>query len=333
MADEQLDNVSTTTAFLNTYQELFPEESAADNSPEEEISEIVEETAAETENADNETEESDDDTESADGEEESDEENVPELDAEIAKHLPTELVERWNTQWKGVVKRETRLAAAEQSLIDGFNELETVTTLSNRLADKQTAIETYRWLGEQLKNQHGYRDEDLFGRADNSLTATEADDYDSFDDYLEQTNGDNADLRKKLKQELLSELSPVLKEFEAFKAERAQQQKQAQLQQRIKAITPAVNKELKVSDNGWQVSSEQVLEAISQLPQFESDPAEAVRRWFSTERVEHIRKTASGGKKAPELIPAAKATGEKLVSPEKLDFATAYMQLERMGEL
>lgn len=311
-------------------KELFPDEYKEINSenPEKE-QEPLEDSNNESTRDDESLDDSNVDANGAD--EESDDE-IPELNAEIAKLSP-ELQKRWEQQWQGILKRESKLERQRQELDLHKESISQFGDWAQGFQDKHRALEQFRELGRDLAQHHGYSEYELFGTTD----STKSDEYD-FDNFagLDEFNSDNdTSVYHKAKADALREfqaqMAPFMDELKHIKSEREQKAKEQQISQYINAIAPKTIKAIASADQGWEITPQMVQEAVTALEgveRYRDDPISAVRAYFSDERAKHLAKAkVATAPKAPEMLPTVQSRGRTIKSPEN------YSALDAVAEL
>jgi hypothetical protein len=95
--------------------------------------------------------EGDEDDATADGAEpEAPEEDTLALDKAVREALPSELQERWDNHTRGLLKREAKLELREAEFETELNQAQTVVDWALRFEQRDTALETFRQLVEQM---------------------------------------------------------------------------------------------------------------------------------------------------------------------------------------
>jgi hypothetical protein len=255
--------------------------------------------------------------------EEEDSSHLPDLDNEIAKLSP-ELKKRWEQQWKGVVKRESRLQEAEKRF-------EALASYEQAFADRATAAEAVRSLAEQLAKIHGQDVAEYLGGPEAAQqTYSEGDEpwvregfqyegeWKAYRRAKEEAKRELADTYG-LDQELIRDL----------KEERERAKSAREMDAYLDKNTSKVVNTLRVQEDGWPVTRDMVAEAVKNLPQFKEKPADAVRMWFAKDLAKHARaKAAAAYKKTPEMFDSATSRGMDLPTDPM-----EYRAIHAMAEL
>lgn len=243
-----------------------------------------------------------DETDEADDEEE-EEDEIPELDSKIREALGdnADAIALWERQWKGIVKREKRLAKDEV----GF---QTFQAYERAFSDPDTAKQAFDSLGEALSKQYGW-DSPTSPQEEASDKDWEAAGFYSEKEYeLHQ------------KQQKLDERLAKFEEAERRRTE------ERQLQGWVNATAQKVAKQVAGRYDGFEVTPAMLKEAVENLPQLRDKPVEAVTKWFAQELYAHGQGKASRSKRMPEMPTSAKAKGFDIPdNPEDITIDHAFL--------
>jgi len=326
------DELSIRAEVQEIAKSLFDSEDEDANENVNETSEENEEDSEETENTDLEDDDFElDESDVADSEDEdSDEFDIPELESIVTDYFdqtnaPDEVRKVWERQWRGIEKQQRKLeqtATQYQSLIDWGASLD----------NKDTALEAFRSLAEQIKTFHGVTDLELYG-TDNSATSDNTDSTDGIEEWQKLGFQYESDyiVWKKAQEELTKlrqEIAPLKSEYEQLKALREQQESQAKFDKFIKATAPKVIAYFAKADNGFKVTKEMVAEAVKAYPTLAQNPVKAVKAHYSDERAAHYKALAAKPTpKAPDMVPVANARGRSVKSADDYNAHDAYADL------
>jgi hypothetical protein len=253
-----------------------------------------------------------DDTDEVEEPAEDEEPDLPELDSKIVDALGdnTEAVELWKRQWKGIEKRERRLAEQQQA-VSGL------VKYAQGLSDPSTASQTLQEIIDSVAEGHGLTREQILG-----LASLEPDNG--------QTEWERAGFHSDREYELHKELQALKADLTPLKTAEAERRREAEDRAYVQSQTTRVAKQIAGQYDGFEVTASMLKTAVQNLPQFRDEPAKAVRMWYADELVKHAQgKTASRHKKLPEMLDTSSAKGFDI--PDNLDEYSAEHAAREVG--
>lgn len=252
--------------------------------------------------------------EEAKGDEDEDEsdDDLPQLDAKAKEAIgdnPAAL-EAWERAWKGVKKREDKLAASEQHYSG-------LVGVEQALSDPAHAKATLRAIIDATAKHLGKTAEELLG-ADNSSTSTGEFEYAS-DAKLYQKAV--TDAKAQAKAEIMDALGIDPKDLQGLVKERnSARQAEAMDKWADTALPVITNKAAK--EVGWNgVTKQMILEAAKDYPALiKSDPLKALKKTFPDEYAASRQKVS---KKLPDMLDSSNSVGH--TNPvDPLDYTAAH---------
>lgn len=250
---------------------------------------------------------------------ETDPDSVPRLaediEAVLAEHNP-ELIDRWNSQWKGVEKREAKLAEGEAAVKEWDNGIAAL------FESPENAVRDLAQFLPKLAEHHGVTIAQLVGLSD-AEGSTSAED----DDLLPET----AELRKET-QALKAQVARL--EQSANKAETERQAKEAQdrAEAEHKAYVDKVSdrtiKAIGKLHQGFVVTKAMVGEALKAYPNLKGEPIKAVETHQASALIKHVGlAVAKAAGKGSDMTRGDGARGRRLPDdPTDIKAADVYQQ-------
>lgn len=237
------------------------------------------------------------------------EDALPQLDAKIREAIGdnAEALEAWKRQWKGVEKRENRLKAEEERL-DVFSRYE------QALVNPDTAEAALRHLVQSVAEATGIK-----------LTISASDNAAEGEDW------EKAGYYSQKEYELAKELEAQKAKLNSIESERAQERQEREERGWLNNMTPKVAKQIAAEYDGFEVTNAMLKEAVTNLPQFKSEPAKAVKMYYADDLIKHTAgKVAARHKKLPELPDTSSSKGfEVPTNPEHYNAVHAYAEISR----
>ena len=286
---------------------------------------------AQADEDDDEQADSEEDAESEDGDGEDAE--VPRLDTGIEnalkEHAP-ELIERWNEQWKGVLKREKTLDEFEDGIRACFEDperakaevLQFVVPLAQRhgmtveqlLGIEAGGSEAERPEGDEVRLD----DSRLPGRYDPQAR----DDYGHFIPEWQQRGLDSAGELLALKRVAALEERDAKREAEA-EARRAESEKTAKQEAYVEKVATSTIKVLEKTYPGFKVTKEMIGKAIAKFPQLEGQPIEAVEAAYARQIAQHTGRLAQENAGRGRVMPDTRTAKGRVLPDDPADWKAA----------
>ena len=240
--------------------------------------------------------------EAPEGEPEDD--DVPEL-ADIILDPDADPVAKkqaWANHWKGIIKREQRVAAVEEQL----NALGTGSVEESRKVFLDAA--------NRIAEARGITVQEYLG-----LTPQETVEDGVWPDGFASEKEVEHETRLERIERLLAEAEK----------DRAEQKRQAELDALVDRIAPRTIKKTAENLHGFKVDKNMIREAVLAFPN-EKDPVEAVGKRYWKEIAAHSVKMSRErtGTKGPELLPKSGARGHIVKQPEEYSVMDALEELK-----
>lgn len=316
MADTPKEEATTPVPEYNAEQAL-KEALEADTleSEETDISEAVtadEDQAEETESNDEEedptppTTEEDEDT------------DLPQLDEIILKALGdnTEAKQAWERQWKGVEKRERKLAEREEAIQTDEKGYQVYQSYAEAFSDPERWQAAYEALGKSL------------GQAHNQTPAQEAKEVDNGWEYDGKLWASETEIELYKEVQALKAAKPQEDPFIAqLKAEREAEKEERAISQWVDSNQPRITSKVAAKTGGWGVTKEMVAEvAKTNREGLEKDPVAAMQKAFPIEWGDFRASTAKP--KVRDMLSNTEAKGFTVPeNPDEYSAAHALMEL------
>lgn len=250
------------------------------------------------------SDELEDDSEGEDSQELSDE--IPELGIENASEEDKSL---WNQRWKGVLKREKRLAeetAKVQMFLNHEENIRYLIETGRKLADRATGLSEMSSIVGELKARHGYKDEDIA----QALGLTKAPEPESYEFDSDE------EIYRRAKEDAMNELEAKyggkISKWEETEKQREEAQKLSNfVDQNHKRIKDRLRDLTGVSVN---LSKSQIEKAILAKPEVaKDDPADAVYLYYKDLiKKAQAKKARTSGKRGPEALKGSPRSGSGL---------------------
>lgn len=294
-----------------------PDEDGQEPEPEREAETVEGDTGDETDE-DDESEPEPEDAESEAGDD--DDLDVPRLAEDIEgvlkEHNP-KLVERWEKQWKGILKRE--------KAVEGLETIDK--TIGSMFGSVETARQELDGFLKGLSEHHGVTVAELVGlRAPDEQEP--GDDLESLVADENLYEGELA-LKRKFERDLAAMRAEFAKELEPMRAERTEKEQRAKEQAYVERIAPRTIKAIEKTYPGFKVTNDQIIQALKKFPQLKDSPIEAVEACYARQIAQHSATLAQRhAGRGREGAPSREAKGRDLPKdPTELTAADIYQHL------
>ena len=248
------------------------------------------------------------------------------IESNIYDQLDEPTRKRLREQEKGFQKNREQVKALQdsQTKLDQFNAA---------LADPNTAPHLLRSLAQQVAKNHNLDIHELLGEKAKAEPKSEplgdlpkVANWKDFTNDWEQYGFDSPGEYK-----LALKTHELDQRIQALDAKDRARDEQGRFVTYVEGAAPSVIAECAASDLGWAVTPAMVREAVANIPQLRDKPAEAVKRWFSEERANHLRKAVAGAqtKPAPTMLPTVSTKGPEL-DPKGWESRDAAYWLEQI---
>lgn len=209
----------------------------------------------------------------------------------IPKDQADRIKRRWSEQTAGIEKREAQLADVE-------GRLETLDSWEKGLSDPRTAREAYEELGRRLTETHKWQ---------TNATVSESDES---DDVL-------TEWERRIEAKVAERYESRLK---AIEDRTNQENEQREFARYVERTYPTVKKAIQKMD-GVEITRQEFIESVTNLPSLKSTPIKAVRKWQGDKIADSKTRNVAARKRAPDMVASGTRPEPKGKDPADLTYA------------